>query len=109
MRNWYDLYMVEAKEPNCDAMRQVMAKNEIEYRLDCKSATAVELMAWASTVDHIDALDFDVQGFEYNLLGQKNVIAMIEAKVRRLIIGTHFPRSSQLRLHKSAFPSWPRV
>jgi hypothetical protein len=64
-----------------------MAKNRITYTLDCARATAARLHAWAATVEHIDALDLDLQGFELRLVPQ--VDDLLDAKVARVIVGTH--------------------
>ena len=86
------LYFVEAHEPNCDALREVMARNHLSstasYTLDCARATASKLRGWAETVDHIDALDLDLQGFELRLVPQV-IEDVLEPKVARLIVGTH--------------------
>lgn len=59
------LYFVEAHEPNCAALETTMNLNQFtneQYTLVCARATAARLLEWARSIEHIDALDLDIQG-----------------------------------------------
>ena len=64
-----------------------MSVNSIRYKLDCKPATGKDLVAFADTVTHIDLIDMDIQGAELSVV--QDSLATLNAKVYRLIIGTH--------------------
>jgi hypothetical protein len=57
------------------------------YRLDCAPARVASLHAWLAQVDHVDAMDIDIQGAELDVV--TGLIDDFDAKVARLIIGTH--------------------
>lgn len=83
----YSVYFVEKDQATCDGLEEVMQKNSIRYTLLCKSANAAHFRQWAETVDHIDVIDFDVQGAEVELI--EATIDVLNCKAYRLIIGTH--------------------
>ena len=95
-----ELYVVESNPINCDALRRVMAVNNLQYRLDCARANSTSLRRWAEGVDHIDAVDMDIQGAEYSygmgktsatIFGSAALRSVMSQKVLRVIVGTHFP------------------
>ena len=55
--------------------------------LDCGYASVNSTRQWLETVDHVDAIDLDIQGAENTLLPA--LMGDFSAKVYRLIVGTH--------------------
>ena len=78
-----------------------------QYTLECTRATAAQVLTWAQSVDHIDALDLDIQGAEVRLVPQ--AIEMLEAKVHRLILGTHAHQTHQTLRALLAQRGWREI
>ena len=101
----YSLLLVEVNRANCNALRDTMAKNAIRYTLECSAATAESLRAWLDEQPHVDAMDWDIQGAEHQLL--EHTSDVLEAKVARLIMGTHGgPRAHAAMRNKLVARGW---
>merc|ERR1712139_658285 len=59
----------------------------MNYKLFCQYASPQSLGEWIDSVDHVDLIDLDIQGAERMVLPP--VINKLNAKVYRIIIGTH--------------------
>merc|ERR1711865_1255932 len=83
----YNLYSVEADPEHCAGMQEVMRLNNITYHHRCGFAAQKDIKAWTDTVDHVDLLDFDIQGAEGDII--PDLMDVWNKKAYRLIIATH--------------------
>lgn len=97
----YNLYVVEGEKINCDGLENVMKLNNIKYHLYCKYADGNHFRQWARTVDHIDLIDYDIQGAEVSMI--ESVIDVLNCKAYRLVIGTHGDEDKPLHGHIKKF------
>lgn len=85
----HEILMIEMEVEYCKGAKEVMEANRIEMELVCSKATPDVVVLWASNKPYIDLLDVDIQTAEKQLFEDSRVMAVVEQKVKRLIVGTH--------------------
>lgn len=85
----YEVLLVEADSRHCKGAEEMARTNNMTMEVLCKRADPETFLTWAADKSHIDLLDGDIQGGERSLFQNEEVLAVVENKVRRLIIGTH--------------------
>ena len=107
-----NLFFAEASKEGCSAIQQVADLNgfapdrafRVKIDIECGFATPAALLAWASQVrGDIDLVDVDIQGAEATFFTPA-VVAMLNARARRLVIGTHEVGLDEQMV--ALFPSW---
>lgn len=83
----HEMLAVESYPVSCRAIERVLAVNNLTGTVLCELATPQKMLAWSNGVDHIDLVDFDIQGGEHSLIPE--IMGMLNSKVYRVIIGTH--------------------
>ena len=83
----YHAHFIESDPENCGGLRATMERNSIDYNLECKEASNETLISWLESVPHVDVIHLDIQGAERTLLPA--AIDLVNAKVYRVIVGTH--------------------
>ena len=118
-----NLFFAEASKEGCTAIQKVADLNgfapavagsrggsnsdrafSVKIDVECGFATPAALIAWASKVrGDIDLVDVDIQGGEATFFTPA-VVAMLNARARRLVIGTHEVGLDEQMV--ALFPSW---
>jgi len=97
-----DALFVETLPTFCEGLLQVQKLNDIKSTLFCENANSTKIKNWSSSFDHIDLMDFDIQGAEDYVIPELK--DFMDEKVYRVIIGTHSTPIHEKM--KSVFKDW---
>jgi hypothetical protein len=106
-RKYAALYF-EMEQLSCAALEEIHKLNKfVNYTVVCSPADKTFTEKWAEPFKYIDLLDIDIQGAEVTLVPQ--LLPWILKKVKRIVLGTHFP--NDLSIVEGWFPSnvWKRL
>lgn len=97
-------FFAESSRRHCLGVHAVMRKNAVNHTLACDVVTPGMLLGWMASVDHVDVVDMDIQGYEDVLLQDSKVRRALYDKAHRLIIASHSP---EIHDHiRSGFAEW---
>jgi len=82
-----DALFIETLPVFCEGLLEVQKLNDIKSTLFCEKANATKIINWSSAFDHIDLMDFDIQGAESYVVPELK--SFMDEKVYRVILGTH--------------------
>ncbi|CAE7265103.1 unnamed protein product [Symbiodinium natans] len=103
----YRLILVEPKKVHCSGAHMVLKLNSLEGELKCTHADAALFLKLMEDVPHLDLLHIDIQGAEGPLLADPQVRQVLESKVYRIILGTHW--EDMYRFAVDIFQAWITV
>ena len=85
----YVIVGVELAPLFCQWMNEHAAYNDVKILVVCKWADADWILNFMSEYSKVDIMDFDIQGFEFDILRDPRIFPEFREKLVSLHIGTH--------------------
>jgi hypothetical protein len=85
----YVIVGVELVPLYCQWMHEHAAYNDVKIKVVCQGADADWILNFMSQHSKVDFMDFDIQGFEFDTLGDPRIFPVFREKLVSLHVGTH--------------------
>jgi hypothetical protein len=85
----YVIVGVELAPLFCQWMKEHADYNRVKIEVVCQGADATWILDFMSKYSKVDIMDFDIQGSEFDILGDPRVFPVFREKLVSLHIGTH--------------------